>query len=195
MRRIFLALAFLSGCKSESSGAPATQRHETVGQDEGAVHIERLDDEALYARAMRSGECSNLEGTPCADTYAPNVRCALAARAVNAPSLHRRLLETSKGNDRAARSAALRVLADFSDEPSVRAVHDALMDADPTIACPAARYGIWFASADAKRLAELEQKCDGKPIIAVTRELVEKGPAGKPVKAGATCAEIRTAGP
>lgn len=197
MRRVFLALLLVSACKADSSPGRSAEpaRHDTAPKDDGMIHIENLDDEALYKRAMLSGECSNLEGSPCTDVYAPNVRCALATRAIDAPALHRRLLEAMKSSDRATRAAALRVLADFSDEPSVRAVHDALMDADATIACPAARYGIWFAASDAKRLSELEQRCDGKPIIAMTRELVEKGAAGKPVKAGATCAEIRAAGP
>ena len=193
---VSLVLALPSGaCKRDaSSGAGAAPTtHDTVAADDDLARIARLDDGSLYDRAMRSGECSTLEGIPCADPYAAETRCELALRAEAKRSLHDRLVADVKAPDRSRRGAALRVLTDFPDDRSVRLVHEALVDAEPMVACAAARYGTWFLREDATRLAELEKACDGKAIIAQTRAAIEPGKPGQIVKGGVTCGDIRAA--
>ena len=185
----------LSGCKRDAgtSAEPPAEKHDTVPADRDLSDLTRLADGALYDRAMRSGECSTLEGVPCADPLAAETRCELALRAAEKRALRERLLADGKSADRARRAAALRVLTDFPDEVATHFVHDALLDAEPSVSCAAARYGTWFSRADAARLAELEKTCDGKAIIEVTRVAIEKGKPGEIVKGGVTCAEIRAA--
>lgn len=183
----------LVACKRDSSGSSGAATHDTVGADDELSRIARLDDGELYERALRTGECSTLEGIPCADPYTAETRCELALRAVTKRPLRDRLALDARSADRARRGAALRVLTDSPDEASARAIHDALIDRDPAISCAAARYGTWFAREDAARLAELETTCDGKAIIAQTRAAIEAGKPGQLAKGGVTCAEIRAA--
>lgn len=187
----FLCAAAVVACKKEPEKKEGP--HTTIAEDAEEKRLGDQDDDALLTRARKSPECGVIEPMPCDDPHIIAVRCELALRALAKRSLFEALLKDAKGTDRVRRSAALRIVTDLRDDAAAGAVHDALMDKDPTIACRAASYGIWFRRGDAPRLRELAKTCDGGAVISATAEAIEKGQAGALVQGGATCAEIRRA--
>ena len=182
------------GCKRErTSTSDAGAKHDTVAGDREAKEIPKLADGDLLARARRSPECGSLEPAPCDDVEIGAVRCELARRVRDSHPVRAELLRDAKSPDRKLRGAALRVLADVNDPPSVEAIHDALHDADTTVACRAAAYAIWLRKSDRARLDELATKCDGAPVIRATSEALEKG-TGDVVQVGVSCDDLRAAG-